>query len=181
MRGATASWLSVKMTASFRNGSMRWNGIEGNASASSDVPRARGDSLSVSPPTGWATRSRARPPDFSRNSIWPGKMRCGLRISSRFMPHSSGQRHGDLRYMLEMAHNVSPRFTVYESGALGASSESATPASATCCAVLRCWPVMGKLGSAAKALPASAAPNMDTAARRTARRAWGTERVRLIG
>ena len=36
-------------------------------------------------------------------------MRCGLRTSSMFMPHSSGQRHGLVRNMREMAHSVSPR------------------------------------------------------------------------
>jgi hypothetical protein len=42
-----------------------------------------------------------------------------------------------------MSHSVSPRLTVCESGALGASSDSGTPACATCCAVLRCDGVTG--------------------------------------
>ena len=41
-----------------------------------------------------------------------------------FMPHSSGQRQGDFRNSLEMSHSVSPRCTVWDSGALGASSDS---------------------------------------------------------
>src|SRR3989344_1643647 len=75
-------------------------------------------------------------------------MRCGLRICCRFMPHSSGQRQGDFRNRPEMPHRVSPRLTVWLSGALGESSDSGTPASATCWAVAFCLAVMGKLGSA---------------------------------
>src|SRR6185369_14141899 len=66
-------------------------------------------------------------------------MRCGFRTSCMFMPHSSGQRQGLLRNSPEIAHKVSPRLTVYSSGALVASSESGTPAWATCSAVVR-WP-----------------------------------------
>ena len=61
-----------------------------------------------------------------------------------FMPQSSGQRQGLVRNMPEIAHSVSPRLTVYSSGALGASSDNGTPACATCSAVERCPGVIGK-------------------------------------
>ena len=54
------------------------------------------------------------------------------------MPQSSGQRHGLLRKMPEMRHSVSPRTTVWLSGALGANSDSGTPVWATWLAVARC-------------------------------------------
>lgn len=53
------------------------------------------------------------------------------------MPQSSGQRQGLLRKILEMAHSVSPRLTVWLSGALGASSDNGTPVWATWLAVAR--------------------------------------------
>ena len=83
-------------------------------------------------------RRRARPFDLSRNSTWPGKIRCGLRICSRFMPHSSGQRHGLFRYRPEMPQSVSRGLTVYESGAFGSSSDERHAGLRGRCAVLRC-------------------------------------------
>src|SRR4051794_9549845 len=78
-----------------------------------------------------------------------------------FMPHSSGQRQGLVRYIVEMAQSVSPFLTVYVSGALGASSERGTPAWATCWAVARCCGVMVRFwacaGSAANAAASTAA------------------------
>jgi hypothetical protein len=44
-----------------------------------------------------------------------------------------------------MPHSVSPGCTVCESGALGARSDSGTPAPATCCAVARWAGVIGRL------------------------------------
>ncbi|MNV72220.1 hypothetical protein D3C71_1652900 [compost metagenome] len=61
------------------------------------------------------------------------------------MPHSSGQRQGRRRNMPEMPHSVSPRRTVYSSGAVAESSLNGTPCCATCWAVARCVDVIGKL------------------------------------
>jgi len=47
MRGALASWLVSKITASFRNGSIRWNGIEAMPSVAGTVERTRGESRST--------------------------------------------------------------------------------------------------------------------------------------
>ena len=60
-----------------------------------------------------------------------------------FMPHSWGQRQGERRNLPAMSHSVSPRRTVYSSGAFLASSEIGTPLWATCTAVARCAGVMG--------------------------------------
>ena len=73
MRGAASSSLLSKITASFRNGSIRWNGIDGMPPLPSSVERIRGDSRPLwSGPTGVPRRSRARPFDLSRYSTWPG-------------------------------------------------------------------------------------------------------------
>ena len=60
------------------------------------------------------------------------------------MPQSSGQRQGCFRNRPEIAHSVSPRFTVYSSGALGLISAKGTPAFATWAAVVLWLAVMGK-------------------------------------
>ena len=72
MRGAVSSSLVLKITASFRKGSMRWNGMEGMAPRSLRWLRTFGDSFNVSPPTTCPTRRRARPSPFSSNSTCPG-------------------------------------------------------------------------------------------------------------
>ena len=113
MRGAAASSLVSKITASLRNGSIRLNGIEAMPSSAMSRERTFGDRLaSPAPPTGAPMRSRARPFDLSRKSTWPGKIRWGFLTCSRFMPQSSGQRHGLFRYSLEMPQSVSWRLTV---------------------------------------------------------------------
>src|SRR6185369_9708370 len=85
------------------------------------------------------------------------------------MPHSSGQRQGLLRNRPEIAHKVSPRLTVYSSGALVASSDSGTPAWATCSAVVR-WPeVIGYFWASAGAATRLAAKAATAAQALTAR------------
>ena len=75
---------------------------------------------------------------------------------------------------MEMSQSVSRGLTVYESGAVGDSSESGTPACATCCAVPRCCCVIGKLVAAA------APANSDAATAAPIETARDAERLRRI-
>ncbi|EXI74888.1 MAG: hypothetical protein AW07_01499 [Candidatus Accumulibacter sp. SK-11] len=64
-------------------------------------------------------------------------MRCGLRISARFMRQISGHSHGFLRNLPEIPQSVSPGTTMCRSGAPLASSRSWAAALETAASVAR--------------------------------------------
>ena len=147
MRGALSSSLPSKITASFRNGSIRLSGIEAmrvgaDGRASARAARAR----SVPPPTALAHAQPRAAAGLVEEQHLAGVDQ--VRVADLVEVHAPqlGPAPRALQEQLEMSHSVSPRLTVYESGALGASSDSGTPACATCCAVPRCCGVIGKLG-----------------------------------
>ena len=140
MRGAPSSSLVSKTTASFRNGPIRCSGIDAMAPLSSSSLRTRGDSLTVLP----ACRRRAGPAQ-RRAAVrscrapapGPGRSGAGCGSGRGSCPTARASARGSSGTAWRCPTACRRACTVCESGAFGASSDSGTPACATCCAVSR--------------------------------------------